>query len=244
MKNKSGTINFLLLFLIAFSIFSLLLGYFRIKSYIYGPFSVSKKTFSTAKEEELLLLKKRDTDSDGLNDFDEMYLYKTSIYLEDSDSDTFSDKEEVEAKTNPLNPESTPVNKRIITESPIEELVLKPASLKEEITPQEIRDILINKGGLSKEFVDKIDDNTLLRLYNETKKELGFGFKDLEKNGPFNLGLGTENPLAIINSIFQNFDAKEIRELLISAGIEKELLDKIDDQTLKNLFSEILKQIK
>ncbi len=50
-----------------------------------------------AKEQaRLLALKVQDTDSDGLFDYDELYLYKTSPYLEDSDSDGFKDKEEID----------------------------------------------------------------------------------------------------------------------------------------------------
>jgi len=46
-------------------------------------------------------LRNKDTDGDGLSDWDELYFYKTSPYLEDSDSDGFNDKEEVEADKDP-----------------------------------------------------------------------------------------------------------------------------------------------
>lgn len=39
-------------------------------------------------------LKIQDTDGDGLNDYSELNIYLTSPYLEDSDSDGFSDREE------------------------------------------------------------------------------------------------------------------------------------------------------
>jgi hypothetical protein len=53
---------------------------------------------NNANDEEL---KAKDTDSDGLNDFDELNLYKTSPYLADSDSDTFSDKSEIDSGNDP-----------------------------------------------------------------------------------------------------------------------------------------------
>jgi len=53
----------------------------------------------TANEEEAL--KTKDTDGDGLTDWDELNIYHTSPYLEDSDSDGFSDKEEIESDNNP-----------------------------------------------------------------------------------------------------------------------------------------------
>lgn len=46
-------------------------------------------------------LRAQDTDGDGLNDYDELNIYKTSPYLEDSDSDGFSDFEEINNEKDP-----------------------------------------------------------------------------------------------------------------------------------------------
>ncbi len=46
-------------------------------------------------------MKSQDTDLDGLNDWDELNIYKTSPYLADSDSDSTNDREEVEKGTDP-----------------------------------------------------------------------------------------------------------------------------------------------
>ncbi len=46
-------------------------------------------------------LRAKDTDADGLNDWDELNLYNTSPYLADSDSDQTPDKAEVQAGTDP-----------------------------------------------------------------------------------------------------------------------------------------------
>ncbi len=50
-------------------------------------------------------LKNKDTDNDGLNDWDELNIYKTSPYLPDTDSDTFSDKQEIESGNDPTCPQ-------------------------------------------------------------------------------------------------------------------------------------------
>lgn len=50
-------------------------------------------------------LKNKDTDNDGLNDWDELNIYKTSPYLADTDSDTFSDKQEIESGNDPTCPQ-------------------------------------------------------------------------------------------------------------------------------------------
>lgn len=44
--------------------------------------------------------KTKDTDADGLVDYDELYVYKTSPYIADSDSDGFNDKDEVYSGNN------------------------------------------------------------------------------------------------------------------------------------------------
>ncbi|PIT94221.1 hypothetical protein COU00_00180 [Candidatus Falkowbacteria bacterium CG10_big_fil_rev_8_21_14_0_10_43_11] len=46
-------------------------------------------------------LRSQDTDKDGLSDYDELYVYGTSPYLEDSDSDGILDKKEIERETDP-----------------------------------------------------------------------------------------------------------------------------------------------
>lgn len=50
---------------------------------------------------ELEESKTKDTDGDGLVDYDELYVYKTSPYIVDSDSDGFSDKQEVYSNNDP-----------------------------------------------------------------------------------------------------------------------------------------------
>ena len=56
---------------------------------------------------ELAALKTKDTDTDSLTDYDELYVYKTSAYLSDSDSDGKDDKTEVFGNTDPTCPEGT-----------------------------------------------------------------------------------------------------------------------------------------
>lgn len=59
--------------------------------------SANQSTVSTAEDE----LKAKDTDTDGLSDWDELNIYKTSPYLADSDSDNINDYEEVQKGTDP-----------------------------------------------------------------------------------------------------------------------------------------------
>ena len=55
--------------------------------------------------EELAALKTRDSDADGLTDYDEQFVYKTSAFLADSDSDSFDDKMEIFSGNDPNCPQ-------------------------------------------------------------------------------------------------------------------------------------------
>src|SRR3989344_6736912 len=90
-----------------FSVFAIGLGILQIRNTMYAPFALNKKIPPLVRDdintEEALMY--RDTDKDGLNDFDESYVYLTSRYLADTDSDGLSDKAEVDKGTDPLCPE-------------------------------------------------------------------------------------------------------------------------------------------
>ena len=89
-----------------FSVFAIGLGILQIRNTMYAPFALNKKIPPLVRDdintEEALMY--RDTDKDGLNDFDESYVYLTSRYLADTDSDGLSDKAEVYKRTDPLCP--------------------------------------------------------------------------------------------------------------------------------------------
>lgn len=141
-------------------------------------------------------LKSTDMDKDGLSDYDELYIYHTSPYLADSDSDGFSDKEEIDNGFDPNCPKGTDC--RGTTEQPADSNNLSPkggsSSVKEqpvdglqsgndglatgtkqiEYTPEqlaEIRKMLLDAGGISQEQLDKISDEDLIKLVQEVLKE-------------------------------------------------------------------------
>lgn len=87
-----------------FSFFIIIVWMIQFKQGISAPLSGSKTvadtvTTGTTDPEKVDLVK--DTDGDGLTDYNELNTYKTSPYLEDSDSDGFSDKVEIDSGKDP-----------------------------------------------------------------------------------------------------------------------------------------------
>jgi hypothetical protein len=96
-------------------VFLLLGGISQLNSYVHRPFLVSRQNLArsiqirtqTFQDETKAMqeLKLKDTDRDGISDYDEQYVYRTSAYLGDSDSDGLSDAEEVAKGDDPNCPQ-------------------------------------------------------------------------------------------------------------------------------------------
>src|SRR3989344_2262751 len=83
-----------------------LVGLAKVRSNIFvKPEVVENKALKLSADgnidPDLLGLSKKDSDQDGLSDYDELYLYGTSPYLPDSDSDGVSDKREIATGADP-----------------------------------------------------------------------------------------------------------------------------------------------
>ena len=227
--------------LVIFSISILITGYFKIKSAIYKPFAV--KTNVSVEQLKYILKSQqdKDTDNDGITDWQEENTYHTSKYNTDSDSDGINDKEEILAGSDPNASASTPNNVGSYSpdntaSQPIDFGVPKSEQNTDNLTPDQIREILITKGGVSKEMVDKIDDKTLEKMYNETKQETGIDLESVLKNSPASPELQRGEPASPQNAL--SLSASEIRKLLLQSGADQETLDAIDDETLKKMFLE------
>lgn len=151
-------------------------------------------TESQREEEEREASKTRDVDADGLTDYDELYVYKTSPYLIDSDSDGFDDKTEIFSNNDPNCPKDKVCNgispEAVDESNPLaglEGVFGDFASLsasgeikfesKEDVeaffkkaTIAEIRNALI-KSGMKKEDLDKISDDQLMGFFSSTLDE-------------------------------------------------------------------------
>ena len=231
MINKSKILP--LFFLSVLGLFVLVLGFVQIRGAIYGPFegfkkSNTKKELVLTQEEILSILseqaKQEDTDGDGLSDYDEVYFYQTSPYIQDSDSDAFSDQEEVDAGSDPLDSDSTPYRQTKVKEKDnLLEDSWPEIPKNEQFSSEDIRNFLI-QAGIAEEIVDNIDDNELKKLYNDTKEETGIDPQNLE----------------LSSSPSPEVDISLLRQSLIDEGVDVLMLEQIDDEALRSMFLENL----
>ncbi len=146
-------------------------------------------------------LKTKDTDNDGLTDWDELNIYLTSPYLEDSDSDGFSDSEEISSDNDPNCPEGRDcyglsgleTGKTTVDESAssadLGSLAEMLGAGKEadqgstdtqnteellgsDIDAATLRQMLI-EGGIDKDMLDQISDEELMKSFKEVVSEEG-----------------------------------------------------------------------
>ncbi|MFH1661487.1 MAG: hypothetical protein ABIA02_00075 [Candidatus Falkowbacteria bacterium] len=126
-------------------------------------------------------LRAKDTDKDGLSDWDELYFYKTSPYLEDSDSDGFLDMDEINTENDPNCPTGrdcygsgiiegdTTVVKDV--QEPVSTNISDDAGLEfllsGDIDATTLRQLL-ESAGMDKEMLDQFSDAELIASYQET----------------------------------------------------------------------------
>ncbi len=169
---------------------------------------------------QLAALKTQDTDHDGLSDFDEQYVYGTSIYLEDTDSDGLNDKAELEQSSDPLCPQGQTCTAGI----PENSVVQKSQIVQGQATPTEIRSIL--KGvGVDPTELDSLSDDEITKLYQETLAAMG---------------QTTDSSSADTSTLTTEPTAQELRRQLAAAGADAATLESLDDATLLNMYRESL----
>jgi hypothetical protein len=201
-KTRNISPRLVLVILIILGVATLLFGFISLAHNIKGPFlnntAETNQTQQTEEESlsEMLAKKNLDTDGDGLSDYDEEYTYKTSPYLADTDSDSYSDKQEIENGYDPLCPagrdcqgleETTNTDQNIITPPPgLENLNEEPTAPEEgsgtteltaeqkeqlkQLTPAEVRRLLLESGQLTEEQLSQITDEQLMQIFLESLK--------------------------------------------------------------------------
>ena len=247
--------------LLVFAVFAIGLGIMQIRNTMYAPFSLGSGIPSeiAAEINSPETLAYRDTDNDGLSDFDELYVYQTSPYLADTDSDGISDFQEVKNGTNPLCPEgkdcSLPVpvdnpdfsaSSSIPSSASLEEQRLKsnaeiqkqvqdlPNQLRAQFSdPVELRKILANSG-LSDDQIKSVTDEQLLQIADSALKSQGI--VAMASSTPLMFGSNPVNPVLggytnTLPSVNSMVAASGPVTLQIPAGLNlpAELIKKLSD---------------
>ncbi|PIR92762.1 hypothetical protein COT99_04420 [Candidatus Falkowbacteria bacterium CG10_big_fil_rev_8_21_14_0_10_43_10] len=88
-------------FLILFGVSAMILWGIQFKNSLQTGRTVSSDKSASLNSETRTQEQSKDSDEDGLSDYDELYVHKTSIYLEDTDSDGLGDREELEMGEDP-----------------------------------------------------------------------------------------------------------------------------------------------
>jgi hypothetical protein len=133
----------------------------------------------------------KDTDGDGIPDYDELNVFRTSPYLKDSDSDGVDDKTEIARNTDPNCPEGKdcgtpppPIAPANLNAGPSDEnipveLPPLPTELSGNVnagadtaqTAEAIRQVL-RDSGVTDDVLTSLSDDELIKLYDETAAEV------------------------------------------------------------------------
>lgn len=267
-ENKTGQ-RIALVMLLFVGVLTVGVGFFRIRTAITGPFNTQMtkadaNPLAASAQEDPTLLKTRDTDSDGLSDFDELYVHRTSPYLKDTDSDGFDDKQELDSGHDPncatgkvcfdsLASKSAPSAGQGqsgavtsqgsgTTQSALEADLAKLQSL----TPVQVR-ALLKENGFTDEDLKDVDDATLTNLYRQSLEE---AIKK-EKEKKQAESVVPPNPLQapsptgsaqqqITPQEIANLTKPQIIQLLTETGeLSQDQIAKlqtVDEQTLRSIF--------
>jgi hypothetical protein len=224
---------------------ALFLGVWQIRTLIKLPFAVNSSSNTSEQNINSVIiegsnveaLKNKDTDGDGLSDYDEIYIYKTSPYLKDTDSDGYDDKTEVTTGNDPLCPKGQncgPQVNKLSGETPI---------TPNQPTAEQIRQFL-KTNGATDEILSKYDDAALLKLYKEVANSDSLS---ITTNQPSNESNSSATPNTTPSQLTQEqkdavlkLSGAELRQLLINSGADATMLEKFDDDTVKSIVRQTL----
>lgn len=171
-------------------------------------------------------LRTKDTDEDGLSDYDELYSYQTSPYLADSDSDGATDSEEISNNENPNCPAGQNCFQPNVINTNEDTISPTGGDISLDTLRQALRD-----AGAPENVIENLSDEELLDIYNDIVVEAGGTpvSKDI-----LNTSANTNSSIQIED--LENLSADEIRLFLIESGADEDLINQADDETLRLIF--------
>jgi hypothetical protein len=258
---KTPMEKFFVFFLVLITISAAVLGYLQFKKNIEGPLYSSylrekrgelreqykvTNINSAEEKEDFSKLQNQDSDLDGLSDYSEIYVYKTSAYLEDTDGDGLLDKEEIINGTDPNCPKGEECYGPEITGETITNTDNEQVYEQENFTDTNQADELDLSDSATMDL-DLLELQTQLLSGEVTLEELGINdpqlqemldeARELQAQEAEQLSPTEKEP---IKEELKALSPEEIRQELEQRGIDKSLLEQIDDETLKQLFLDTL----
>lgn len=192
------------------------------------PRFATNTTTNTSDLAALNALKEKDTDGDGISDYDELYSTRTSPYLKDSDGDGVLDGVEIQNGADPNCPKGkTCEGFRLLTSITDQNGNLTPAFLRRALA----------SAGVSQTALDATADADLLRIYQQvTQSQAATNTNSSVTNTSANTNTSAGTSLAEL----QQLTPTAIRQLLIQNGLDPETINSIDDETLRQIFQEAI----
>lgn len=237
---KTPTQKLIVSVLVLFSVGVIVLGFFQIKTFLEKPFFSQKLVEDKAKirgpiefyqylleqnknQEDLVTLQKRDSDLDGLTDYQETYIYHTNLYSADSDSDGVGDQEEAAKGTDPncaandsscvqqnaAAPTGNTQGGQTTNAPSLQDALGQAAMLGASITADSA-----NTPRDSNSAMPTISSSTLQNLTPEQKEE--------------------------VKQYFQNLAPADLRALLIDQGFPQDQVNNLSDEDLKQTLDQLL----
>ena len=230
--------------LVVFGVAVIGLGVLQVGTYLKEPYEsketprnqneISAQILAANEVQDLNLL---DTDKDGLSDFDELNLYKTSPYLADSDSDGISDKVEIDALEDPNCPKGY-VCDEVIEGGEFPQAVARPSVQETPSAPAEQIDVSALKSGAgdAEEGAETAENIASQDQDEEASSTQDFRTEQIAEPQVAprlsSLSATEIGTLAI----------SEMRNLLLERGVEKSVLDNFSDDELKLLLEEVVSE--
>lgn len=216
--------------ILGISAFVLTIGTFSKR--LSAPFGMSSVVNDSSPQ--VSLDNTKDTDKDGIADIYELQVYRTSPFLEDSDSDGVLDKDEIDAGEDPNCPKGRDCSVFILPS--VRETEQK------EITQKLYETTIISK--LAQTGIPGITDGETLRNFLRqagVAEEVLNQFSNEELVKIIQEGSGGGQAQTGAAALPENPGALAIRDLLIKAGMDKTVLDKFSDEQIVKIYKETLK---
>lgn len=124
-------------------------------------------------EKERAALKQTDTDGDGLSDYDELSVFRTSPYIADTDSDGTRDGDEIKRGTSPNCPEGKDCSINPLVTGTTTTVASSTTSEPQDLlglTPKDIREALV-ASGVPADKVSILTDEQLMQFVREAQAE-------------------------------------------------------------------------